>query len=1598
MPVNMSMYGPHGSYANQNQMMMSQQQAQLQNQNPPSQQHHYNQMYRTPYPGPGPGPGYIGPRPDMGSRQDIGYSSIGPRFQNPNYNQRNQFPVTQVQGSVGTSQSSVQQAHPHLRRNNGQTPQEVANNILQIASSTYPSHHTVQVPLSKNRPAPYQIPSKSPHYNMQQKQAAEQYTAQVCQPPDYPSNKHFGYPNTSPHMMQHNRMSPVSPSPGMIQSPHSHQSSQSLPNSSPHSSIHSPVPGGIKSPGSDGSAVRSPIVNLQPMASPQGVSYQQMTSQHQHMNSPVPINQQLQVSVPSSSSSHRICSMYGDNVISPTNQAHHPQNLHSSHFSPSGNSMISPGRFSNISSPYTPGSKTSHHSPDRSYSVTSTTSQYLTDIGPPIDAAGQEESSGGSNPLRSLQKLCMLPERQVVDPKSVVNDACLPSPQSIDNTKNYDSHTGSRIKGNTQVSEPVSFVASPNCTDGSNCSPKLEDTKPGSSTNTNIYDSCLTNTSTDKKDSLDIDKQVNSTDICKSKDYDHSESNKNNTICEFQKVDKNNVENSVNNCLSVLKNANEIHGNNDFEEVKCQPKKVMLLRAAQDDANKQKQELKDDEVIYKQSLETKLPKNDEVSDNQSLETKPSKTDEISDKQSPLETKPSNSGFSNKQPLETKPSENDKVSNKQSTEAKSDLKTESCENNSVEKHLNEDESGAEKCVNEDESGGSGSVTDAPDTHDIENKIEVSESDQKQTVVAGAIAENPISDIETDESELVVRKDTVNTYGRKDKLTATITKDLPARIRSQSTGSFSDDFDNSDFDYEDHIGCDDLDNNPTSDDSMEKENIMDLDNTVLKTDTDTVVNEIKSAIITENGCKVKLPSSPHWKKSKLNDLQALQHDSNQNVGDKICDVGSKSINCKKKARVSSRGRKIRKTFNCGMELNGHDSDSDGFYPNSFTEMGIDNGDGTLVLSKRVTTRERKQPLKYKDTSFIQGDFIFAEEEEEEDFDYEPKKKMKKSSNIISAHPDHETKRTDNIGKLQKSSKIPFNKNGLSKTQQTKPGNSVQKKIKSYSKSNVSDNPVQIEKGKTSKEIEHSCKDIQKNDNIHSTLEVEIEDKPPDNSASEKACDNDKKFAKGKDAKENNKTGTVEIAVSNLAKTEHTGSSSRRSQNQEKTSKDDCSGSKRKSESSNMCQTSRKSARLAKTNKKFTFGDTVDGLFSAKEEQDISVKVDGTSTITNVDEDRLNAAVNKSVKKEEKVENVEEVTLDLTCSDDELVNDTKSLQCGQDVMKYTVIENSKHKAVIKSDKQKQAKVKSTTKKQSNRKKKGKQKMNIYNNDSDYEAGPSCQSFKSLKLNKTQDLISKKKKHEKLGFKGPVIHLEGSKECPEKCAVVNQPFQEADIKANKTRTIVQNVSSVEISHLPSDKSILIPNSETEESDIWVCALCGKHSSYKFLGDLFGPYSVEVPMEGDRALSSKYSASSRGRTRSDDSVTGSGLSNRSAKTGQRINKETSMWKEVWVHESCSVWADGVFLIGTKIYGLQEAAKIANKTVGYSFFRFHSHLIAYVHAFHDILIQSYMYLMFFSMLDFPAGLGGSVGCAVGLETSRSRVQPPPRSATFFRGD
>ena len=52
----------------------------------------------------------------------------------------------------------------------------------------------------------------------------------------------------------------------------------------------------------------------------------------------------------------------------------------------------------------------------------------------------------------------------------------------------------------------------------------------------------------------------------------------------------------------------------------------------------------------------------------------------------------------------------------------------------------------------------------------------------------------------------------------------------------------------------------------------------------------------------------------------------------------------------------------------------------------------------------------------------------------------------------------------------------------------------------------------------------------------------------------------------------------------------------------------------------------------------------------------------------------------------------------------------------------------------------------------------------------------------------------------------------------------------------------------------------------------------------------------------------------------------------------------------------------------------------------------------DLRVKCICYGQCISMKRRQDGLGGSVGCTVRLETRRSWVQPPPRSATFFRGD
>uniref|UniRef100_A0A8C9SHD1 Uncharacterized protein n=1 Tax=Scleropages formosus TaxID=113540 RepID=A0A8C9SHD1_SCLFO len=159
------------------------------------------------------------------------------------------------------------------------------------------------------------------------------------------------------------------------------------------------------------------------------------------------------------------------------------------------------------------------------------------------------------------------------------------------------------------------------------------------------------------------------------------------------------------------------------------------------------------------------------------------------------------------------------------------------------------------------------------------------------------------------------------------------------------------------------------------------------------------------------------------------------------------------------------------------------------------------------------------------------------------------------------------------------------------------------------------------------------------------------------------------------------------------------------------------------------------------------------------------------------------------------------------------------------------------------------------------------------------------------------------------------------------------------------------------------------------VCCLCSRSANAVDLGDLHGPYYPEGYKPAAKAQRSKqglkeeeysdsdssFSARSRRRAQAHTSwpprpahrlkredVLGSshtlatdseGLESPSSKR-PRTELITDDWysppvvpldtNEYWVHEDCGIWSAGVFLVKGKLYGLEEAVRLAQETVRFN--------------------------------------------------------------------
>ncbi|XP_030630122.1 transcription factor 20 [Chanos chanos] len=217
------------------------------------------------------------------------------------------------------------------------------------------------------------------------------------------------------------------------------------------------------------------------------------------------------------------------------------------------------------------------------------------------------------------------------------------------------------------------------------------------------------------------------------------------------------------------------------------------------------------------------------------------------------------------------------------------------------------------------------------------------------------------------------------------------------------------------------------------------------------------------------------------------------------------------------------------------------------------------------------------------------------------------------------------------------------------------------------------------------------------------------------------------------------------------------------------------------------------------------------------------------------------------------------------------------------------------------------------------------------------------------------------------PFIRVE-LKEYPT-CTVINYPEENVRLEKGK-----QQVSSTLISGVVPTTSCLqygrVSADCTQHSSL-VCCLCGGSANALDLGDLHGPYYPEgfkpaskalanvkdlkednsdsdassIASSGKR-LSASGSWAQRSRQRLSNEVcrglgqkwTGDGDSITSPKAKRpRMNTATDDWynapvlpldtSEYWIHEDCAVWTAGVFLVKGKLYGLENAVKLAKETI-----------------------------------------------------------------------
>ncbi|XP_059405870.1 uncharacterized protein LOC132140854 [Carassius carassius] len=173
------------------------------------------------------------------------------------------------------------------------------------------------------------------------------------------------------------------------------------------------------------------------------------------------------------------------------------------------------------------------------------------------------------------------------------------------------------------------------------------------------------------------------------------------------------------------------------------------------------------------------------------------------------------------------------------------------------------------------------------------------------------------------------------------------------------------------------------------------------------------------------------------------------------------------------------------------------------------------------------------------------------------------------------------------------------------------------------------------------------------------------------------------------------------------------------------------------------------------------------------------------------------------------------------------------------------------------------------------------------------------------------------------PYIHMKFSS-----CTIIN--FREEDVYSTKKGSqqvvsgVIPKTSCLQLGRVSSDAKLQVKH---------FCCLCGRVGNVSGLGDLHGPYHNS----GAKAICKSDSSTPAQQQEPDCSDLDSvySLEDGASQSVKRQRKEncsesvevSGVCSEYWIHEDCSVWTAGIFLVKGKLYGLEEAIRLAQETV-----------------------------------------------------------------------